>query len=76
MLDSLYSSKWALEQGGYELVVKKAISLGNDTDTTACIAGGLAGLRDGLEAIPERWLEALRERESVEALLSLLLARG
>jgi len=24
----------------------------------------------------ERWLEALRERESVEALLSLLLARG
>ncbi len=76
VLDSLYSSEWALRQDRYELVVKKAISLGDDTDTTACIAGGLAGLRDGLEAIPERWLEALRERGSVEALLSLLLARG
>jgi ADP-ribosylglycohydrolase len=30
-------------------LIKMAISFGNDTDTTACIAGGLAGITYGLE---------------------------
>jgi ADP-ribosyl-[dinitrogen reductase] hydrolase len=57
----------------YEAVVKAAIALGDDTDTTACVAGGIAGVRDGLEAIPPRWLAVLRERDLVEPLLDGLL---
>lgn len=76
VVDCLRSAYWATQQGDYEQVVKAAISLGNDTDTTACVAGGIAGLRDGLSAIPLRWREALRGRDLVEPLLDCLCERG
>lgn len=38
--------------------VKKAIILGNDTDTTACIAGGLAGAYYGFGNIPNEFKES------------------
>jgi ADP-ribosylglycohydrolase len=60
----------ALEAGPYEVAVRRAISFGLDTDTTACVTGGIAGLRDGLDAIPKRWLFALRGRDRVDALLA------
>jgi ADP-ribosylglycohydrolase len=44
----------------------KAANLGDDTDTIAAIAGGLAGLYYGYESIPEEWLEVLRRREWIE----------
>ncbi len=59
----------------YETVVKGAIALGDDTDTTACIAGGIAGIVVGERGIPQRWREQLRGRELVEPLLEALLAR-
>ncbi len=55
VVDCLRSARLALTAGSYESVVRAAIRLGNDTDTTACVAGGLAGLRDGIEGIPQRW---------------------
>jgi ADP-ribosylglycohydrolase len=76
VVDCLRSARWAVSQGGYEQVVKAAIALGDDTDTTACVAGGLAGLRDGVAAIPPRWLGALRGRELVDPLLARLVARA
>lgn len=54
VVDSLFSAKRALEAGAYEAVVKAAVAFAHDTDTTACIAGGIAGIRDGLDAIPAR----------------------
>lgn len=69
VVDCLRSARWALGQGTYEDVVRAAIRLGNDTDTTACVAGGLAGVRDGVSAIPRRWLDALRGRELVDPLV-------
>jgi ADP-ribosylglycohydrolase len=67
-IDSLHSVKRALELGtDYESVVRHAIALGNDTDTTACLAGGLAGLK--YQAIPQRWLDGLRGREILDPLL-------
>jgi ADP-ribosylglycohydrolase len=62
-----------LEQSTYESVVKKAISLGNDTDTTAAIAGGIAGIRHGLSGIPTRWLKAMRGKSIVTPLVRHLL---
>lgn len=53
----------------YEEAVKQAVMLGNDTDTTACVVGGLSGILFGEEGIPKRWMEALLGRENTEELL-------
>lgn len=74
VVDTLRSVRQSMEAGDYTDVVKAAISLGHDTDTTACIAGGAAGVRDGVRAIPPRWMKALRGKEMVEPLLEQLLA--
>jgi len=57
----------------YEEAVKEAIVLGDDTDTTACITGGVAGLMFGYDQIPPRWVEVLRNKDAVEELLSRML---
>ena len=72
MVDAVHSARWAVMQGDYETSVRSAISLGNDTDTTACIAGGIAGLRDGVAAIPQRWRDGLRGKELYTPLLDAL----
>lgn len=69
VVDSLRSAFMIMEKAGsYEEAVKRAIRLGNDTDTTACITGGLAGIYFGYSDIPERWRLALRGTEEVEQL--------
>jgi ADP-ribosyl-[dinitrogen reductase] hydrolase len=75
VVDCLRSARWAVEQGPYETAVRAAISLGHDTDTTAAVAGGIAGIRDGIEAIPARWRTGLRGQEEVVPLLERLLAQ-
>lgn len=43
------------------------IKLGGDTDTNACIVGGLAGLFYGKNSIPERWsIKLLKKNEILE----------
>lgn len=54
-----------LRSKDYEDVVKSAVMLGDDTDTTACVAGGLAGILYGFSSIPKRWYDALRGKEKV-----------
>lgn len=76
VVDALHSARWAVAQGDYEAAVRAAIALGRDTDTTACIAGGIAGLRDGLGAIPQRWRDALRGQDLYAPLFNALLAVG
>lgn len=73
VVDCLWSAKAALEQPDYESAVRFAIALGNDTDTTACVTGGLAGIAHGAGEIPSRWREALREQETVMPMLDALL---
>lgn len=73
VVDCLLSAKYALKQSSYQEVIKTAISLGHDTDTTACVAGGLAGIVFGEAGIPERWKLALKGQDMVEPLLEALL---
>ena len=40
--------------------------MGYDADSTAAIAGGLAGLYYGYDSIPAEWIEALVNRELIE----------
>jgi len=49
-----------LESHDYESAVRNAISLGGDTDTMACIAGGVAEAHYG--GVPEPIAAAVRER--------------
>ncbi|OJH38018.1 ADP-ribosylglycohydrolase family protein [Cystobacter ferrugineus] len=74
VVDCLLSARDCLEADSFERVVKAAIVLGHDTDTTAAVAGGIAGLREGINAIPSRWRNALRGQELVKPLLKKLLA--
>ncbi|MCP3725403.1 ADP-ribosylglycohydrolase family protein [Paraburkholderia sp. CNPSo 3272] len=68
-IDSLWSARKAMEEETFEDVVRTAILFGHDTDTTAAIAGGLAGIRFALDGIPTRWLQQLRGFELVEPLI-------
>lgn len=74
VVDCLRSARWAVTTRPYEPAMKAAIGLGHDTDTTACVAGGIAGLRDGIDEVPRRWRDALRGREILDPLLQALLA--
>ncbi|NHZ94468.1 hypothetical protein F2P46_01715 [Massilia sp. CCM 8734] len=73
VVDALRSARMVQAGATYEEVVRAAIALGNDTDTTACIAGGIAGLRFGMHGIPDRWRTQLRGRELYQPLLEKLL---
>jgi ADP-ribosyl-[dinitrogen reductase] hydrolase len=75
VVDCLWSARKAMEEDSFEDVVRSAILFGNDTDTTACVAGGLAGIRLGLSGIPKRWLEQLRGFELVEPLITQFIAK-
>lgn len=69
-------SAWTAFEGatGYRETIERAIAYGHDTDTTAAIAGGLAGIWWGLDAIPADWPAGMRGRDVVQPLVDRLLA--
>jgi ADP-ribosyl-[dinitrogen reductase] hydrolase len=70
VIDSLWSAIEAVHRStSYESAIKLSIAFGNDTDTTACIAGGLAGIIYGVEGIPVRWYDQLQCREVISDLI-------
>ena len=75
VLDSFWSAWEAFAaSASYRETIERCVRLGHDTDTTAAIAGSLAGLRWGLDesrgGIPAEWLDGLRGQAQVEALLA------
>lgn len=69
VVDCLEAALWCLlTTGSYPESVLRAVNLGSDTDTTAAVTGGLAGLRYGYGAIPESWLEVIVKRDRIEGL--------
>lgn len=67
VVHSMEAAVWCLlTTDSYRDCVLKAVNLGDDTDTTAAIAGGLAGLLYGWDAIPKEWLNTLIRREFIE----------
>jgi ADP-ribosylglycohydrolase len=69
VLSTLEASFWAfLTTTNYHDAVLKAINLGEDTDTTGCVTGGLAGLYYGVEAIPLTWRNRIVKKEEIETL--------
>ena len=69
VVDALEAAVWSLiTTGSFEAALLKAVNLGDDTDTVGAIAGGLAGLYYGYDAIPEDWLSAIQRRNWIEDL--------
>lgn len=57
----------------YDDTIERAIRCGKDTDTTACVAGGLAGVYWGLGSIPAEWRAGMRGQDIVAPLVKRLL---
>ena len=69
VVESLEASIYCLlNNNTYKDTVLHAVNLGFDTDTTAAIAGGLAGLYYTYENIPQAWLDKIKKNEYIEQL--------
>lgn len=66
VVHSLEAALWCIfKEDSFENTVLKAINLGSDTDTTAAIARGLAGLLYGFDTIPQRWIDQLARKDDI-----------
>ncbi|HAO05830.1 MAG TPA: hypothetical protein DCQ50_02350 [Chryseobacterium sp.] len=73
VLHSLEASLWCfLNSENYAEAVLKAVNLGEDTDTTGAITGGIAGIYYGFESIPKEWVDVLARKEDIEKLCEKL----
>lgn len=73
---TLEASIWCvLQAGSFEEALLLAVNLGDDTDTTGCVTGALAGLHYGFAAIPQAWLEVLARRQEIESLFKVFATR-
>ncbi len=69
VIETIEASVWCLlTTDNYKDAVLKAVNLGHDTDTTAAVTGGLAGLLYGYERIPKEWLEKLARVGDIKSL--------
>ncbi len=72
---SLQAAVWAVSRStDFRSAILLAANLGDDADTTAAIAGQLAGAVYGATGIPAEWLAALAWRERLEDTAARLFA--
>ena len=70
VMDTERAALWCLANtSSYAECVLAAVNLGDDTDTTAAVAGGLSGIAYGTDGIPGEWLDALRGKRVIESCL-------
>ena len=70
VIETIEACIWCLlTTDNYKDAVLKAVNLGHDTDTTAAVTGGLAGLLYGFDAIPSKWVHALARKEDIQDLI-------
>lgn len=81
VVHTLVAACWCLHRHeGFAEALLEAVNLGGDTDTTAAVVGGLAGLRCGFSGLPREWTAVLPRGARVLALAERFadacLARG
>lgn len=68
IVDSLEAAIWCfLNTESYEECILKAVNLGDDTDTIASIAGGIAAIFYGYDNIPKKWIDKLARESYLES---------
>ncbi len=66
VVHTLEAALWSwLNTSSYAEAVLTAVNLGDDTDTTAAVAGGLAGIEYGLESIPRHWVDEIPRKDDI-----------
>ena len=66
VVDTLEAAIWCLlNTSSYKECILKAVNLGEDTDTVAAVAGGLAGIYYGIENIPREWIDTIIRKEYI-----------
>lgn len=76
VVHTLEASIWCLlTTESYVEAVLKAVNLGEDTDTTGAVTGGLAGLLYGYEKIPESWRFQLARYNDIDDLSNRLFIK-
>lgn len=68
VINTLEAAIWCLlKNNSYKSTVLSSVNLGEDTDTTACVAGGLAGILYGIgfKGIPEKWIQNIYKNEII-----------
>ena len=74
VIDSLMSAyKIVSNYDSFHDIIVEAVRLGNDTDTTSALAGGIAGLKYGYTGIPKVWLDLLRGKNIADKLYDKLV---
>jgi ADP-ribosylglycohydrolase len=72
VVDTFWSALHVARRTSFAEAVRAAVALGHDTDTTACVAGAIAGAVHGCDAIPTGWVSVLRGREVTDSLAASL----
>lgn len=73
VIHSLEASFWCfLKNETYKETILQAVNLGEDTDTTAAITGGMAGVFYGSSEFPENWYNSLSRLDDIENLCNKL----
>lgn len=76
VMHTLTAAIWCLlTSHTFAETVLKAVNLGGDTDTTGCVAGGLAGALYGEDSIPAEWLAAIARHDDLAALFANFLGQ-
>ena len=74
VVHTLEASIWILlNTSNYKDAVLKAVNFGDDTDTTAAVTGGLAGLYYCVDNIPSKWIDTLINKELIINICSKFL---
>jgi ADP-ribosyl-[dinitrogen reductase] hydrolase len=69
VIETLEAAIWCLLQGkDFADVVLRAVNLGGDSDTTGAVAGGLAGILYGEQAVPQPWQMTIARKDDIVAL--------
>ncbi len=78
VVDTLESALWCwLHTDNYRDCVLAAVNLGDDTDTVAAVAGGLAGIYygcGGVSGVPTEWIAQIARRQWIKELCAALEA--
>lgn len=70
IVHTLESCLWSiLNSDNFETSILTAVNLGGDTDTIGALTGAIAGIIYGKDAIPENWLNELKNRDYLENLI-------
>ena len=71
VVSTLEAALWViLHTDNFEQAIIGSINLGDDTDTVGAITGSMAGILYGYSSIPQKWIDNLEGKDSLNSYLS------